>query len=922
MLLEKLIKSIPNNYRKIKVKNLALDSRKVKKNYLFFALPGSKTNGKKYILEAEKKGACAVIFEGKLNLSNIGIPAIKVKNIRKEIANACRNFYAKKPKNIIAVTGTNGKSSVVQFYYQILSNNKIPVASIGTLGVYSKKIKKTNLTSPDIITLHTELSNLKRKGIDNVIIEASSHGLKQERLGGLKIKTGIFTNFSQDHLDYHKSMKEYFNSKMILFKDIIHKNGIIITDCELKEFKYIKKISKARNLKIVPINDLKIPKKNKPNLIGDFQTKNLLMAIVAANQSKVSKLNIFKKLKYIKNVNGRLELVKTFPNKVKVFIDYAHTPDALNTVLASLKKQYSDNINLVFGCGGERDRKKRKFMALTAKKFSNLIFVTDDNPRNENPKSIRRDITKHLTGLKYFDIPSRKKAIISAIKNSKPGEIILIAGKGHETYQDYGQKILNISDKNIVRNFDLPKKTFIKFNNFTFNSNILKKILKTKKDFKFEGISINSKKIKKNNIFVAIKGKKFDGHSFVNEAIRKGSKYCVVSKNKLAAPLGKIIKVKNTLKFLQKFSSLKRQNLKANIIAITGSSGKTTVKTVLGSLLQKFHPTYYSPKSFNNHFGVPLSLSNLERKHTSGVFEVGMSKAGEIDRLTKIIKPDIGVITNIGEAHIENFKNISYIAKAKGELIDNIKKDGTLLLNRDDRFFNYFLKRAKKNNIKNIISIGFSEKSDVKIRYYKLLKKQQKLIIKIKKNHYSIISPIINPYSLTISLTIMNILNIDIKKSLKYFKNIYPLDGRGKYYNIKRFNTSFKLIDETYNANPYSVKNAIKKLSESKNNTSKKYILLSDMLELGKKSEFYHKDLSKIINKADIDKVFVYGDKILNTYKKIKIEKRGNILQNKSDFDEVFSNIISKNDILMMKGSNAMGLNQIVKQLRRGTNVI
>ena len=298
-----------------------------------------------------------------------------------------------------------------------------------------------------------------------------------------------------------------------------------------------------------------------------------------------------------------------------------------------------------------------------------------------------------------------------------------------------------------------------------------------------------------------------------------------------------------------------------------------------------------------------------------------MSKAGEIDRLTKIIKPDIGVITNIGEAHIENFKNISYIAKAKGELIDNIKKDGILLLNRDDRFFNYFLKRAQKNNIKNIISIGFSKKSDVKIKYYKSLKKQQKLIIKIKKNYYSIISPMINPYSLAISLTIMNILNIDIKKSLKYFKNIYPLDGRGKYYNIKRFNTSFKLIDETYNANPYSVKNAIKKLSSQKI-ILQKNILLSDMLELGKKSEFYHKDLSKIINKADIDKVFVYGDKILNTYKKIKIEKRGNILQNKSDFDEVFSNIISKNDILMMKGSNAMGLNQIVKQLRRGTNVI
>ena len=224
MLLKKIIKDLPVEIQKINIKELSLDSRQVKNNYLFFAVNGTEFNGEDYIISAIRKGAKAIVCDVNCKISKKKIPIIKVKNIKKTISNACKTFYKAKPKNIIAVTGTNGKSSVAEFYHQILSDQKIPVASIGTLGVkINNKIVKTNLTSLDNISLHRELAKIKILGIDNVIIEASSHGLEQGRLSGIEYKIAIFTNFSQDHLDYHKNMKNYLNAKLILFYKLLKK---------------------------------------------------------------------------------------------------------------------------------------------------------------------------------------------------------------------------------------------------------------------------------------------------------------------------------------------------------------------------------------------------------------------------------------------------------------------------------------------------------------------------------------------------------------------------------------------------------------------------------------------------------------------------------------------------------------------------
>ena len=382
MYLGKLLKSVGKGNQKIYVEGISFDSRKVKKRDIFFAINGNKTSGAQFVNEAILRGASVIISSKKIKYKNCPIPIILVESVRKSLSEACSNFYKKTPSYIVAVTGTNGKSSVVNFFYQILNLNKVSVASIGTLGIFSKNYrKKTNLTSFDPLSLHKNLDILEKKKIKNVILEASSHGLQQKRLDNININTGIFTNLSHDHLDYHKSMHMYLNSKMYLFKNLLKRNSKIITDEDIQEFKIIKKIANQKKIRKITIGSkkgsikiLNNKYKNKKQivkiffnsktynlvipLIGYFQIKNLLMAILAAMFCGINQKKIFNQLHKIKPVPGRLECVASINNNSNIIVDFAHTPDALEQSLIAIKKQFKGEIIIVFGCGGERDINK------------------------------------------------------------------------------------------------------------------------------------------------------------------------------------------------------------------------------------------------------------------------------------------------------------------------------------------------------------------------------------------------------------------------------------------------------------------------------------------------------------------------------------------------------------------------------------
>ena len=390
MYLGNLLRSASKSYQKIPVEGISFDSRKVKKKDAFFAIKGNKTSGIKFINEAASKGASVIVCSQKIKNIKHKVPLFLVDDTRKSLSEACSNFYKKKPTNIIAVTGTNGKSSVADFFYQILNFNKISAASIGTMGILSKKYsKKINLTSMDPLSLHKNLQILAINKVNYVILEASSHGLAQKRLDNLNIDTGIFTNLSHDHLDYHKNMKSYFNAKMYLFKNLLNKNSKIITDEQNKEFKIINDIATRRKIKKITIGldsgDIKILNnkyketkqivkvsinskifKIEIPLIGYFQVKNLLMAILAASSCGLNQNKIFNQIQKIKPVPGRLECVAKLNNNSNIIVDFAHTPEALEQSLTALKEQFKKEIIIVFGCGGDRDKKKRFIMGKIA----------------------------------------------------------------------------------------------------------------------------------------------------------------------------------------------------------------------------------------------------------------------------------------------------------------------------------------------------------------------------------------------------------------------------------------------------------------------------------------------------------------------------------------------------------------------------
>ena len=495
----------------------------------------------------------------------------------------------------------------------------------------------------------------------------------------------------------------------------------------------------------------------------------------------------------------------------------------------------------------------------------------------------------------------------------------MVAGKGHEKIQDFGKQKIYFSDKKKI----LDK---IKIKNLNLSNNLKLNIIKEvsgnsrlSSSLLFKKATINSIEVKKNDIFFAIKGKKNDGNKFVKESFKRKASIAVVNRIQNNLNIRRQIKVKNTLIFLTEISKILRKNLNTKIIAITGSCGKTTLKELLGNSLKKNYRISISPKSYNNKYGVPLSLFNLNQTDRYGVLEVGMDKKGEIDYLSKIIKPDISVITNINYAHAKNFNNINQIALAKSEIIHNTKPNGHVVLNADDFFFKLHKKLALKNNLK-VISFGIKNKqSNIKFINIRKIKKIYKINFKIgtQKKFFLISNNFQNNiYNTLAALAVMSIYENVFKLNKNIFLNFKIPSGRGDYSKIKINDKYINLIDESYNSNPLSLKSAILNYDKIDSKKSKKYLLLGDMLELGSHSKKLHQSIVPLINKTKIDKVFVKGNNVISMFKKLSKSKKGEILHNKSQIIKLIKNQLNNNDYLMVKASNATGFNHIVKDLK------
>jgi UDP-N-acetylmuramoyl-L-alanyl-D-glutamate--2,6-diaminopimelate ligase len=455
----------------VPIGGVTADSRKVKAGDLFVAIPGNKADGLQYVAGAIRAGAGAIMAQKSPTGISDGVASVRVPNARRALSMAAARLYARQPATIAAVTGTSGKTSVAAFTRQIWQALGHPAASVGTVGIVSPRGEVYgSLTTPDPVDLHRTLDTMAVEGVTHLALEASSHGLDQYRLDGVRISVGGFTNLSRDHLDYHETLEAYMTAKLRLFGELLQPGSAAVIAADHEESRVFIAAARRRKLRVMTVGqngadlrplkttidgfnqvltlahegrqyDVRLP------LVGGFQVENALVAAGFAIATGGDPESVFAALAHLQGAKGRLELVGQRQG-APIFVDYAHKPDALAKALAALRPYAQRKLTVVFGCGGDRDQGKRPIMGAIAVENADRVIVTDDNPRGEDPAAIRAAILAAAPGA--VEIGDRREAIRRAVTELTHGDVLLIAGKGHESGQIIGDRVLPFTDHGAV----------------------------------------------------------------------------------------------------------------------------------------------------------------------------------------------------------------------------------------------------------------------------------------------------------------------------------------------------------------------------------------------------------------------------------------------------------------------------------------
>ena len=634
-----------------------------------------------------------------------------------------------------------------------------------------------------------------------------------------------------------------------------------------------------------------------------------------------------------------------------MFVDYAHTPDALESILNTLKQRAPKRVITVFGCGGDRDRSKRPLMGQIACKLSDIAIVTSDNPRTEHPDAVIKDILEGMNDFNrlidkdlesapfkkgYLVEADRKKALKKAVFISKPGDIIIAAGKGHETYQITNAGTIHFDDKEELNNaaFEFSNR----FTPIAWKTDDLSKALNSdpvfstiEKDYNFSRICTDSRTIDETQVFLALKGENFDGHTFIKSLIDKGIKGFIAqngfmdtldenTKKELAQKNLIIFETKDTLTALGQLARYQRIRSNVKLLAITGSSGKTTTRRIIEEIFMTQFHTHATQGNFNNEIGLPLTLLNLSFAHEWAIVEMGMNHAGEISRLSRIALPDIAVVTNTAGVHLEGLGSVENVANAKAEIFDGIRENSTAILFSDDPRRNVLEAKAQKNKaIQKLVFFGSSDDSDIRSANIRTTDASTQFSAEINGQNqvFSINSPALfmvdNCLAAVCAAMTAGISMDGIKKGIRAFS---PASGR---MHIYRLCESINIIDDTYNANPASVAGALKTLSDlSKNKNS--IAVLGDMLELGKESDKLHWQIGQKAALLGICRLYIFGSQGKHTIK--------GAVENGFSADNIFHG--TKNKIarkvlkntdsdtwILIKGSRGMAMETVIQELKQ-----
>ncbi len=914
------------------ITGLTSDSRLCKPGSVFVAIPGTRVDGHEYVQQAIDSGATLIVVQrNHWQKGGVeGVSVIEVEDSRSAYAVMAANIYGNPARELrlVGITGTNGKTTITYLLEEILIGIGHTVGVIGTVdyrwfgtdGQYHHR--DAARTTPDALELHAILRDMVDDGVEYVLMEVSSHALDQRRIGGLEFCVGAFTNLSHDHLDYHHDLTEYFNAKTLLFTSYLKQDGVAVVNVSAENASWgeqLKNLCSSSGITAISAGEssdddvrlieqqfdinhstlkVKVGKETvsfHSPLVGRFNVENLLTTLSITIALDMALEEVVPRLALAAGAPGRLQRVELAAqwrlNTPEIFVDYAHTPDALEKVLQTLNELPHNNLICVFGCGGDRDKRKRPVMGRIAAELSTISVITSDNPRTENPEKILDHIVEGVsrTGheIQPVDwlqqredgergcviIEDRAEAIRTAVSYGGEGDIVLIAGKGHEKYQLI---------RGTTRFFDdclEAKKAML-----AWNGDILEKALSSSIEGKLRHwwsgrIETDSRKVGKGDIFVALKGPTFDGHDYVGKAEEKGAAVAVISdQTKLSETVGiPYVVVDDTLKGLGRLAAFRRKLIQGvkqtKIVGITGSCGKTTVKEMAASILEQQWPAGKGVPSqrivktrgnFNNLVGVPLSIFPMSLDHEAAVFEMGMNRAGEIEALTRMIAPDISCITNIHAVHLEQLVDIDGVAKAKKELFDHTAPDKTLICNLDDEQIRPWVEEYPHRKI----TFSLDEKKAADLHAMDIACGADgccRFVLDVGGSKTPVQLEISGEHNVANGLTaaaICHAMGVGMAEIAKGLESFTPVEKRGMVISLKN---GLNLINDSYNANPVSVAAGVKTLMSMQ--SGKKLAVLGDMLELGSVSEQAHFTTGEMLGRSGVDYVALFGQESRQTLK-------------------------------------------------------
>jgi murE/murF fusion protein len=899
--------------------DLHLDSRSVRAGDVFVACIGLHNDGRGYIDQALARGASAVIYEaeGAEVTTNIG-PALAVRGLRGLLGLLADEWYGRPSAalSVVAVTGTNGKTSCVQWVAQALTRLGRPCGTLGTLGALLPDGTSLGgtLTTPDVLSVHRALAAMRAAGAVAVALEASSIGLDQGRLDGVRISVAGFTNLTRDHLDYHGTMERYEASKAALFHRVGLSAAIVNAD-DAAGRRLISSLpaglvrayalddASAAGLAAIRARDVHSTAQGQmftlvmpqgeaqviTRLLGGHNVYNLLLVAGVLSALGFPLAQIAQRLAEAEPVDGRMQIVDRVAGLTiagpLVVVDYSHTPDSLERALVALRpvaQARGGRLVCVFGCGGERDAGKRPEMGRIATSLADRTIVTSDNPRGEAPQSIIEQILVGVpVGAQVSVQADRARAILQSIWSAQPEDVVLLAGKGHETYQEIAGVKLPFDDREWARlALLLPK---------------------------VPALSTDTRRIGKGELFLALSGENFDGHDYLAQARTAGARAAVVAHSVPGSSLPQLV-LGDTRLALGRIGAAWRARFTLPVIAVTGSNGKTTTKEMISAILAAWQGEEHrlaTAGNFNNDIGVPLTLLRLRPQHRAAVFELGMNHPGEIAYLAEMAMPGVALVNNAQREHQEFMYSVEAVARENGAAITELPQDGVAVYPGDDAYTSVWDELA---GARRKLRFGLAPGVEVYAEGIESDASGSRCVAVTPLGRADLALPVPGLHNLRNALAAIACglaAGVPLETAVRALAAFDAVKGR---MQRKAMSDGTVLIDDTYNANPDSVRAAIDVLARL---AGPRALVLGDMGEVGDNGPAMHREVGEYARSRGIEALYTLGEAT-----RLSAEAFGPGAHTCGSVDEIVAGLRGRDYAsILVKGSRFMRMERVVQEL-------